>query len=536
MQVSDPQASAAGARPQPRRGAGGRDTAGRAWARPALLVASLTLLGAALRLVIAHQSVFADELSTYWIVAHHGLREVVSIVRTDAEITPPLSFALTWLTTRIALTPELLRAPALVAGVAAIPLVYLVGARTVGRRAALVATALTALSPFMVYYSAEARGYGLMLALVLLSTLALLVAVENGATRWWALYAAASCAAVYTHYTSVFALAAQLGWLWWAHPRARRPALIANAAALVAFLPWLSGLRGDLDSPTTHILSDLQALTPGYVRTAVGHWAVGYPYATPTTTVRDLPGPVALMLLAIATAIGVGAAAVAVARGRPRRLRPGSGIVLVVALALSAPLGEVLASALGSNLFGVRNLAASWPALALCFAALLVAAGRRLGVVAAALAVAAFALGAVKMLDPDVSRPAYGAAARLIDRRAAPGDVVVDGASITPAGMPGALVPAFDRTHRLFYLGREPVRYDPFRILGPAPPTAEVLRRAVAAADGRRVFLLLPRPSARFAAASAALAPRYRRVATWTSRGIVPLMLVTYAERASRRG
>ena len=80
-------------------------------------------------------------------MAGHGLADVVSIVHTDAEITPPLYFVASWLTTRIDLTPELLRAPSLLAGAATIPLVYLLGVRTVGRRAALVATALTTFSP-----------------------------------------------------------------------------------------------------------------------------------------------------------------------------------------------------------------------------------------------------------------------------------------------------------------------------------------------------------------------------------------------------
>src|SRR3954454_24287006 len=107
-----------------------------------LIVAALTAVGVALRLVVAHQSLFADELSTRYIVAGHGLGDVLSTVHTDAEIPPPLYFAASWLTTRIDLTPELLRAPSLLAGAATIPLVYLLGLRTVGRRAALVATAL----------------------------------------------------------------------------------------------------------------------------------------------------------------------------------------------------------------------------------------------------------------------------------------------------------------------------------------------------------------------------------------------------------
>ena len=237
-------------------------------ARPYIAVAALTALGIALRLLVGHQSLFADELSTHYVVTGRGLGDAISVVHTDAEITPPLYFALAWLTTQLGGGAELLRAPSLLAGAAAIPLVWALGERTVGRRAALVATALTALSPFMVYYSAEARGYELMVVLVLLSTLTMLAAVDSGRARWWVLYGACTCAAVYTHYTSVFALAGQLLWLAWAHPEARRAAVLANAGAVVAFLPWLSGLKGDLESTTTDILSALQPFTFGYVRTA----------------------------------------------------------------------------------------------------------------------------------------------------------------------------------------------------------------------------------------------------------------------------
>ena len=109
--------------------------------RAAGLVAAITVVGAAVRLVILHDSLFADELSTYWIISGRGLGGVISTVHTDAEITPPLYFVLAWLTTRLDLTAEMLRAPSFLAGVAAIPLIYLLGLRTVGRAAALVASA-----------------------------------------------------------------------------------------------------------------------------------------------------------------------------------------------------------------------------------------------------------------------------------------------------------------------------------------------------------------------------------------------------------
>ena len=279
------------------------------------MVAAITVVGAALRLVVLQDSLFADELSTYWVVSEHGLGGVISTVHSDAEITPPLYFVLAWLTTRLDLTAEMLRAPSFLAGVAAIPLVYRVGARTVGRTAALVAAAITALSPFMVYYSTEARGYELMVALALLSTLAMLVAIDDRRARWWVLYAASSCAAVYTHYTAVFVLGAQLLWLLWAHPEARRPALLANLGAALAFLPWISGLIADLNSPTTKILGALEPFDLHTVTIVLEHWSIGYPYRF--VGLGSVPGTIGLILIGAGVAVAIASIAV---RGRPVRV------------------------------------------------------------------------------------------------------------------------------------------------------------------------------------------------------------------------
>ena len=68
------------------------------------------------RLATADQSLFGDELSTYFIISTHGLGGTIATVHNDIEITPPLSFALAWLSTRAGMTTELLRAPALSPG------------------------------------------------------------------------------------------------------------------------------------------------------------------------------------------------------------------------------------------------------------------------------------------------------------------------------------------------------------------------------------------------------------------------------------
>ena len=251
------------------------------------LIAAIAV-GALLRTLVADQPLFADELSTTWIVTAHGLGGVLSTVHSNAEITPPLTFVASWFAAQLSTAPEVLRSPALISGVALIPLVYAIGLRTVGRAAALVAALLTAVSPFMVYYSTEARAYGLMMALVAVSTLALLLAVDHGRRRWWVLYAAASAGAAYSHYTCVFLLAVQFAWVLWAHPGARRAAVLANVGAALAFLPWITGLRNDLNSPPR---TSSPRSRPSPSMTFGPRWSTGW-RATPTPICHCVRCPV----------------------------------------------------------------------------------------------------------------------------------------------------------------------------------------------------------------------------------------------------
>ncbi len=90
------------------------DARGSWWPLAALVV--LSVAGVVLRIIVAHQSLFADELSTYWISATHGLGGVLKLLYSvgpikHAEITPPLYFVLAWATSQLGHSPELLRLP-----------------------------------------------------------------------------------------------------------------------------------------------------------------------------------------------------------------------------------------------------------------------------------------------------------------------------------------------------------------------------------------------------------------------------------------
>ena len=447
----------------------------------------LTVLGFAIRVAGFNQSIIADELSTYWIIKGHSLGDVLSSVRSDDEITPPLYFVLAWLSTKLGSNPDLVRLPSLVAGTATIPLVYMLGARTVGRSAGLIGATIFTLSPFMIYYSTEARAYAVMLVLLTASTLALLTAVEGGRARWWVVYAVCSCGALLSHYTAAFPLAAQFAWALWAHRDALRPLLLSNVGVLIGFAPWIPGFIADNNSPTTEILARLSPFTLDYARTAVENWAIGFPYVD----VSSLPGTFAVILLisglAIALLAGTVRAADAVRASRPglgglwRRIPPGA--VLIVLLALAAPIGEAVYSAVGGDVFGARNLNASWPGLALGVGALLTAAGPLAGFIATALVLSGYALGAAKMLEADFARYDYHAAAETIQERWQPGDVVVDIPGSTPVPLTGLDV-YLPQDHLEFRLGIPSTTDHPFTIADAVPPAAEVITEAMRVARG----------------------------------------------------
>ena len=455
-------------------------------------VSALTLVGFLIRLAGFDQSLLGDELSTYWIIHGHSLGDVLSSVHSNDEITPPLYFILGWLSLKIGSDPEWVRLPSLLAGTATIPLIYVLGARTVGRAAGLVACAVFAFSPFMIYYSVEARSYALMIALLVGSTISLLIALETARTRWWALYAACSCGALLSHYTSVFPLAAQFLWVLWAHREATRELLLANLGALVGFAPWIPGFIADNNSPTTAILSALQPFTFGAVRFALENWAVGYPYVNLDTAPGHVAGVLILTGLVIAAAAGL---LRAWRRLRRTRLRLGTAlrripapIVLVVLLALATPVGEAIYGIFGTNLLGARNLNASWPGLALAIGGIVTAAGAPLSLLCGVLVLSGFGIAGLKTLDSDLARNDYAGAARVIEDRWKPGDVVVDAAALTPVPLTGLDV-YLPQTHPEFHPGL-PVSDHPFMIGDPVPPVGRVIDRAIAAARGHSLFLV----------------------------------------------
>jgi uncharacterized membrane protein len=195
-----------------------------------VVIGVLVVIAAALRFAtLTHQSLWFDEAQ-----AVHEMRlSLGAMLRTWSanEPNPPLYFVVAWLWTHVFGTGAAgLRSLSAVLGTATVPLVYLAARELVSRRASLFAAGLITLSPFMIWYSQEAREYGLLAAL---SAASLIFFARlwraPGARRdliWWTVF---SALALLTQYFAIFLVGAQALLLLY---RKRGPAILVALVAL----------------------------------------------------------------------------------------------------------------------------------------------------------------------------------------------------------------------------------------------------------------------------------------------------------------
>jgi uncharacterized membrane protein len=191
----------------------------------AWVLAGAIVLAFVLRLLAIRQSFWYDEALTVG-DNHLGLSHMFSWVYLK-ETSPPGYFAVAWLWSRVLGNGELgLRLLSVLCGTAVVPVAYAAAARLFDRRAGVIAALLAATSPLVVWYSQEARSYGLFMLLGALSFWAFVGAREAAQPRWLALWALASSLALLVHYFAAFLIVAEAAWLL-ATPAHRRAVALA---------------------------------------------------------------------------------------------------------------------------------------------------------------------------------------------------------------------------------------------------------------------------------------------------------------------
>ena len=198
---------------------------------PSLL--GIVVLAALLRFTTLDvQSYWFDETVTVVDVLRPSLLATIERVPSQ-ELAPPLYSALAWLWSRPFGAGEVgLRSLSALLGTAIVPVAYAAARRLATQRAGLIAAALVATNPLLVWYSQEARHYSLLALMAAATVLCFARALRepSRAALWW--WAAACAGALATHYFAAFLIAPEAIWLLWASRR--RPAATLLAAGAVA--------------------------------------------------------------------------------------------------------------------------------------------------------------------------------------------------------------------------------------------------------------------------------------------------------------
>jgi mannosyltransferase len=199
----------------------------------------LIVLAAALRFWrLRHQGFWFDEANTSQEV-HDTPGQMLTLLK-HYESTPPFYYGVAWVWARIFGFGEAgLRSLSAVCGVLVVPLGYALSRRLFpGRRAALVAAALVATNPLLIWYSQEARAYEMAVLLAGVSMLAFVYADEEPSPLALAAWAIASALAMATEYYTALLIAPEALWLLYRYRR-ERPLQVAIGALVLWCVPLL---------------------------------------------------------------------------------------------------------------------------------------------------------------------------------------------------------------------------------------------------------------------------------------------------------
>jgi O-antigen/teichoic acid export membrane protein len=201
-------------------------------AAPALSAITATAL---LIRLLPTRGIWLDE-ATSITQAQMPLGDLLHSLRTT-DVHPPLHHLILWVLAHVAGTGELvMRAPSIAAGTALVPVLYALGRELYDERAGRLAAGLGVFAPFLVWYSQEARMYGLFMLFASLAMLGQLRALRRNERRDWVLYGVSTVLLLWTQYFAIlFTLTQQAVFL----VAARRTHKAGHSVKPLA-RPWLA--------------------------------------------------------------------------------------------------------------------------------------------------------------------------------------------------------------------------------------------------------------------------------------------------------
>jgi hypothetical protein len=365
------------------------------------IVAALTAAAAALRFaLIAHQGFWFDEANTSQLVSFSP-GPMLTLIK-HYESTPPLYYGAAWVWARIFGFGEAgLRSFSALSGVLAVPVAYGAAAKLISKRAGVIAAALTAFSPLLIWYSQEARAYELVVLLTGLSLLTFAFARERPSGSALASWTLASALALATEYYAALVVVPEALWLLYLHRRdpGIRRVLAAVAVLVLIAIPllWFA-----ISQNATGHASWIAPIPLGpRLRQIIPQFAAGF----------QSPARGVLMRLAEAAAL-CGLIALVLRSDRVER----RGGLIALSIALGGFVLSLLLIAGGIDDIITRNVISLWMPAAVALAGGLAARrARTLGVICTVVLCAVGLTGAIAVAaDRTFQRPDWRGVARVL--------------------------------------------------------------------------------------------------------------------------
>ncbi len=437
-------------------------------------LAAIVLLAAILRLsTLGAQSFWYDEAFTPVHVLRAGLGATLhNVVHT--ENTPPLWYVLEWALARVLGSGVVaLRLLSALAGIATVAVAWTIGRELAGRRVAILTAMLVAVNPLFVWYSQEARAYGLFVLCAALALLCFLRALRAPSARRLVAFALTASLALLTHYFAVFLLIPMVVWLVCgtvaaasdgersSRERTANPKNLMRVLCAVT-LPVLVGAA----------LVPLALAQGGHGTQWIGEWALGSrleaipQYYLTGYTGSALGHGIELFVLIVILAGFVWGLWCTLT---PREERGALIALLVTACGVLIPIALAF---LGADYLAPRNLVAAMVPLS-ALLAIVIAAQRsgRLGIAFAALLALSFLVLTVDVaLSPRLQRGDWSGVAKLL-REAQPAHVITTvelGSAPLEYYLPSLQGLPSDRSVRVTEI--DETGYAPLRRFAEAPP------------------------------------------------------------------
>ncbi|NIN65101.1 MAG: hypothetical protein GTO63_10440 [Anaerolineae bacterium] len=214
-------------------------------ARKRGLLILILLLGFALRLVrLEDREMWYDEAFAV-LYAEKDIAAIIygtvtPVQGAAADIHPLLYYFFLHRWMSLGQNPFVVRFPSLIFGLLTICLVFRLGQELFSAEAGLTAAVLTAVSPFHIWYSEEARMYSLLCLASVLSIYFFVLAWKRDKSVYWLSFTIFTALSLYVHNLAfLILLALDLFVVLQRRWRFLRPLLVSHLAIALLFLPWL---------------------------------------------------------------------------------------------------------------------------------------------------------------------------------------------------------------------------------------------------------------------------------------------------------